>query len=156
MRINYGAVQYEGEYKLYKRDWYGKFYYINGNIYEGEFKNNRFEGIGIHNFTNGDKYEGEFKNNRFEGIGIFNFANGDRYEGEFKNGKFEGYGIFYFSSGFKYGGYFIKGYSTSILFYTYKILSIMKKKLSTVNRYTAILILIFALILGVLINYKFK
>ena len=133
VKINYGAAQYEGDYKLKKREGYGKFYFNNGNMYEGEFKNNRFEGIWI-----------------------FNFANGDRYEGKFKNGNYEGYGIFYFSSGFKYEGYFKKGFSKSILFITYKILSIIKKKLSTVNRNTTILILIFTLILGLLINYKFK
>ena len=63
VKINYGAAQYEGDYKLKKREGYGKFYFNNGNMYEGVFKNNRFEGIGIFSFVNDDRYEGEFKNN---------------------------------------------------------------------------------------------
>ena len=61
---------YEGYYKNGKRDGYGKFTMINGDIYEGEFRNDAYNGKGVYKWVNGLEYKGKFKDNKKEGFGI--------------------------------------------------------------------------------------
>ena len=51
---------YEGFYKNGKRDGFGKFTMINGDIYEGEFRNDTYNGKGIYKWNNGLEYKGKF------------------------------------------------------------------------------------------------
>ena len=61
---------YIGSYRNGKRDGYGKFVMINGDVYEGEFRNDKYNGKGIYKWQNGLEYNGKFKDNKKEGFGI--------------------------------------------------------------------------------------
>ena len=61
---------YEGFYRNGKRDGYGKFTMVNGDMYEGEFRNDCYNGKGVYKWQNGVEYIGKFKDNKKEGFGI--------------------------------------------------------------------------------------
>ena len=60
---------------------------LNGSRYEGEFKNYKQNGYGKLYRANGDKYEGQFKDDKFDGIGTYYQFNGKKIKGKFKKGN---------------------------------------------------------------------
>ena len=76
---------YEGSYRNGKRDGYGKFSMINGDIYEGEFRNDCYNGKGIYKWNNGLIYVGKFKDNRKEGFGVLTNPNIGKIIGLWRN-----------------------------------------------------------------------
>lgn len=99
-----GDLNYEGEFKLGKKEGQGKAYTYTGDFisYEGEFKNDKAHGIGISYWDETTiAFEGEFAYGEpFKGFG-YNADGSLRYEG-YANGQ----GVYYWSywPDFKYKG----------------------------------------------------
>jgi hypothetical protein len=77
----------------------GTYIFPSGNKYEGDWKDYKREGYGKATFFNGDKYEGYFLNNEFNGKGTYYFRNGMKFQGEYVNGM-ETNGHYYSSNGY--------------------------------------------------------
>ncbi len=65
---------YIGNFKLGKRDGFGKMRYCDGSSYTGHYRKGKRHGEGLLIHANGDSHIGRFKDGRIEGLGekIFN------------------------------------------------------------------------------------
>ena len=104
-----GGAKYFGEFKDYKPDGYGTFFWKNGDKYYGEWKDGKTNGNGTKIWKNGRKYLGTFKNDKLHGKGTLFYPDGKKYEGEFLNGKRHGEGTFTYVDGSAYIGKFLAG-----------------------------------------------
>ena len=64
-------------------------------VYEGAYKNGKREGYGIFRMINGDIYKGEFKDDFYNGKGVYIWNTGMKYTGNFHENKKDGYGVLY-------------------------------------------------------------
>ena len=64
-------------------------------VYEGAYKNGKREGYGIFRMINGDIYKGEFKDDFYNGKGVYIWNTGMKYTGNFRENKKDGYGVLY-------------------------------------------------------------
>ena len=65
-----------------KKDGFGEYYAINGNIYKGSFRNDFRSGQGKYKyFSTGEEYDGNWEKDMKSGFGTFTYAYGDIYEG---------------------------------------------------------------------------
>jgi hypothetical protein len=63
---------------------YGTYKFPSGNKYTGNFKEYKREGQGVFYFTNGDKFDGVFNNNE-KVSGTYSFSTGAKYKGTYDN-----------------------------------------------------------------------
>ena len=79
---------FEGEYKKGRREGFGIYKFINGDIYEGAWSDGVMEGKGLYRFKDGRIYEGDFSKNAANGYGIGKDANGKVvHDGQWKDWK---------------------------------------------------------------------
>lgn len=91
--------EYDGEFLDGKRDGYGVYKWVSGQLYEGSFKNDKMNGKGKMSYPDGNTYEGDWLDDKREGFGVYNCPDGRRYEGTFHNDVLEGKGTMYYENG---------------------------------------------------------
>lgn len=102
--------EYEGEFKMNKKNGKGKLILKNGGIYEGEFKDGKFNGFGRYIWTKkNNEYIGHFLNGKFHGEGFYKWGNYNYFKGNYVHGVKEGKGEFGLRNGKKCVVTFYKG-----------------------------------------------
>eukprot|EP01116_Phalansterium_solitarium_P023022 TRINITY_DN7861_c0_g1_i2.p1 TRINITY_DN7861_c0_g1~~TRINITY_DN7861_c0_g1_i2.p1 ORF type:complete len:833 (+),score=183.18 TRINITY_DN7861_c0_g1_i2:142-2640(+) len=99
-----GRVEYEGSWKIDRREGKGTFDDGQGTVYKGHWRNDEYNGKGLLKTPGGNVYDGEWKSNKQEGRGTMTFADGNKYDGMWHNGHMEGKGLMVYASGDKYDG----------------------------------------------------
>ncbi|MBE7635235.1 hypothetical protein GUA87_00130 [Sneathiella sp. P13V-1] len=104
-----GGTQRKGLFDKGKQ-FYGYYYYKNGDVYYGEMKKGILEGEGKLTFAKGGWYKGKFKGGKRHGEGEMLDHRGDRFKGEFENNEPHGIVSVTFANDVKFRGFFNDGY----------------------------------------------
>ena len=81
---------YEGQYYQDKKQGFGIFRWVSGNVYKGQYKDDEREGIGEMRWTDGSVYVGMWSRGIQHGYGRMWFPDGKLKEGLFENNVYKG------------------------------------------------------------------